>query len=358
VILRPEQLTSDRVTAVLRATGAATPHGFVTELGTAPVGNGKLGRCVRVTLRWSPAGAGPETVIGKFAAADDRTRTTGLASDSYRRELLFYRHLAPAVQISVPHCHAGEFDPASGDFGMLLSDAAPARPRDQLRGANLDDVALALEDVARLQAHFWGGAHLSGHEWLPVHDPASGRRRAAIYQVMAPRFVARFADRLSPEARAVVTGFVPLVRPWARAQRPPYTLVHGDLRLDNLLFDDRVGAVPLTVVDWQTVALGPGAEDAAYLVGGALSPSVRRARGEDLFAHYRRCIGRAGLSWDETACRRSYRIGALAGLHMTVVGAMLVAEDPASDVLFLSMAERHAAHASDLEALDVLARDD
>lgn len=352
MIPAPEQVTPTWLTGALRATAAAGAR--VTAVQSAPVGGGKLSRCVRLRLRWSPAGAGPATLIGKFAAADERTRRTGTDSDAYGRELLFYRRLAPTVPIRVPRCHLAEAAPGGGEFVLLLDDAAPARPRDQVRGATADDVALALGELARLQARFWGGAGLSGQDWLPVPGPAAGRRRAAAYRVTAEGFLARFGARLSPRARAVVAGFGTRVRRWAAAQQPPYTLLHGDFRLDNLLFGDDPGSAPLTVVDWQTVALGSGPNDAAYLVGGALPEDVRRDREEDLLRHYRRALATAGVRWAEAECRRAWRLGALAGLHMTVVGAMLVAADPASDAMFVSLAERHAAHVTDLEAFDVL----
>ncbi len=358
MIHSPEQVTPEWLTAALHRCGAGDRTARVTEVDITPVGAGRLSRCVRIRLRWSQPGAGPATVVGKFPAADDLTRRTGVLSDGYRRELLFYRRLAPAVRMSVPRCHLAEFEAATGDFVVLLSDAAPARSRDQLRGASPGDVAVALEELVHLQAPFWGGAGLAGHDWLPVHGPATGRRRAAIYQVTAQRFVDRFGSRLSPDARSVVLRFARLVRRWAGAQRPPYTLLHGDFRLDNLLFADGAEAAPLTVVDWQTVAIGPGPNDAAYLVGGALPVPVRRACEEELFQLYRRSLASAGISWGEAACRRSYRLGALAGLHMTVVGAMLVAGDVAGDAMFLSMAERHTTHVIDLEALDAIDADD
>lgn len=353
MIPAPERVTPAWLTEALRASGAAADGARVTDVAPAPVGGGKLARCLRLHLCWSPSGAGPETVIGKFAAADERTRRTGTDSDAYRRELLFYRRLAPAVPIRVPRCHLAEAA-GTGEFVLLLGDAAPARPRYQVRGAAPDDVALALGDLARLQARFWGGAGLSGQQWLPVPGPAADRRRAAAYRVTADGFLARFGARLSPRARAVVTGFAARVRRWAAAHQPPYTLLHGDFRLDNLLFGDTPGTAPLTVVDWQTVAVGPGPSDAAYLVGGALPVGVRRDREEELLRHYRGTLAAAGVCWGEAKCRRAWRLGALAGLHMTVVGAMLVAADAASDDMFVSLAERHAAHVTDLEAFDVL----
>jgi len=357
MISSAEQVTPGWLTAALHESGAAPRTAWITDVAGSPMGGGKLARCVRYRLDWSEPGAGPATVIGKFPADDDRTRSTGVGSGAYRRELLFYRHLAPLVKMSVPRCHLAEFDVPTGEFALVLSDAAPARTRDQTLGASPDDVAAALEELVLLQAPFWGGTGLSNQGWLPAPAPASARRTAAVYRLMAGGFVARFGSRLSAGALSVLERFAERDRRWAAADRPPYTLTHGDFRLDNLLFGAAADRVAVTVVDWQTVAVGPAVSDVAYLIGGALTVPVRRSCEDDLYQLYRRSLEAAGVSFDDARCHRDYRIKTLGGLHMTVVGAMLVAQDPASDAMFLSMAERHCAHVTDLEAFDVLDND-
>ena len=52
--------------------------------------------------------------------------------------------------------------------------------------------------------------------------------------------------------------------------------MHGDYRLDNLLFGED-GTV--TVLDWQTVSWGPPLVDASYFIGGCLpTPSAAATR--------------------------------------------------------------------------------
>ena len=57
-------------------------------------------------------------------------------------------------------------------------------------------------------------------------------------------------------------------------------LVHGDYRLDNMLFGTAGADRALTVVDWQTVSWGPALTDLAYFLGcaaaGAGSPRALR----------------------------------------------------------------------------------
>ena len=53
-------------------------------------------------------------------------------------------------------------------------------------------------------------------------------------------------------------------------------LVHGDYRLDNMLFGQPGADRALTVVDWQTVTWGPAMTDVAYFLGCALPSELRR----------------------------------------------------------------------------------
>ena len=63
-------------------------------------------------------------------------------------------------------------------------------------------------------------------------------------------------------------------------------LVHGDYRLDNMLFGRRGSRRDLTVVDWQTVSWGPAMTDVAYFIGCALRTEDRRAHYERTAAAY------------------------------------------------------------------------
>jgi aminoglycoside phosphotransferase (APT) family kinase protein len=133
------------------------------------------------------------------------------------------------------------------------------------------------------------------------------------------------------------------------------TIVHGDYRLDNLLFGGRDGAVPVAVVDWQTVATGPAMSDVAYFIGAGLLPGDRRAHEEALVRDHLdrlRAAGVEGYGWD--AGWEDYRRGTWSGLIMAVAASMLVERTERGDEMFLTMARRHARHALDLDAAALL----
>ena len=74
-----------------------------------------------------------------------------------------------------------------------------------------------------------------------------------------------------------------------------------------------------TVVDWQTLGLGPAMRDAAYFIGGALPVEERRAHEESLLRAYHDELlaqGVAGFSWEQ--CWEEYRRQCFLLLVMTI----------------------------------------
>jgi hypothetical protein len=138
---------------------------------------------------------------------------------------------------------------------------------------------------------------------------------------------------------------------WLEDRRPPYGLVHGDFRLDNLLFGEPGSPRRLTVVDWQTVSWGAAMADAAYFIGGGLPLEDRRAHERRLFGEYFDALHAGGVEGiDEEQCWDEYRRHTLAGVVMAIVAPMLVERTERGDAMFMTMLARHSQHALDLGA--------
>ena len=130
-------------------------------------------------------------------------------------------------------------------------------------------------------------------------------------------------------------------------------LVHGDYRLDNMLFGRRGSRRDLTVVDWQTVGWGPAMTDVSYFIGCALPVEDRRNHYEDLLRAYHEGLGPDSPVTLEDV-REGVRHQSFAGVMMAVVSAMLVERTERGDEMFLTMLERHSSHVLDTGALDIL----
>ncbi len=130
-------------------------------------------------------------------------------------------------------------------------------------------------------------------------------------------------------------------------------LVHGDYRLDNMLFGTDGADRPLTVVDWQTVSWGPALTDLSYFLGTALPAPQRREHYDALLRAYHEALGPgAPLSLAEVA--EGVRRQSFFGVMMAIVSSMLVERTDRGDQMFMTMLQRHCDHVLDTDALAIL----
>jgi hypothetical protein len=353
-VWRPEDLSPEWLTATLVDAGELA-GGAVRALSVEPVGTGQMGDSYRVNLELDPPTAhGPSSLVGKFTAADELSRNTGVSMRTAEVEVRFYQEIAPTLGARIPHCFHGHVDPTTARFVLLLEDLAPRIPGDQVSGCSVEEAGLALRELAEVHAPRWGHPSLEHVEWLNRSDDASLDTLSAVFPLLYDAFVERYGDRLDDTTTRVGAAFFPRIAAYLHDRRGPLTVQHADFRVDNLLFGapgDRVA-----IVDWQTVTLGQGAADVSYFLGGSLPVEDRRRHEQDLVHQYADALESAGVEgyafgdlWHD------YRRHAYSGLVMAVGASMMVTRTERGDDMFLAMARRHAAHIVDMESEALLA---
>lgn len=347
----PDQLTPEWLTAVLRSSGAVGEEAKIASFEHTRIGTGKLGDNIRFELEWAGDAEGaPASIVGKFASMDPTSRQAGLMTGIYVREIRFFQELADRVKMRIPRHHYADIDMETGAFAVIMEDIRPARQGSQVDACDVDEAAVAMEQLALLHGSMWDSPDLEGREWLGKRSENGGEALAAIYEGMVSMFLTQYEGRLSDAAALAAERFTPLVGAWlCTDEGKPLTLLHGDYRLENMLFGDGPGAPPLTTVDWQTVGVGAGPSDAAYFLGAGLHTEDRRTHERELLEIYREGLVAQGIELGADDCWAAYRANAFAGLHMAVVASVLVGRTEHGDEMFLAMAERHSAHVEDLE---------
>ena len=130
-------------------------------------------------------------------------------------------------------------------------------------------------------------------------------------------------------------------------------LVHGDYRLDNMLFGAAGADRALTVVDWQTVSWGPALTDLAYFVGCALRTPDRREHYDTLLRAYHEALG-TGAPISLADVVEGVRRQSFFGVMMAIVSSMLVERTERGDQMFMTMLQRNCDHVLDTDALATL----
>ncbi len=346
--------------ALARTVGDVDAPWLAAALGTGPVrsvsveavGTGQMSQTYRVRLEYEdPEQAGPSSVIVKLASADQTSRSTGVGLGIYEREIRFYQELAPRIGGPLAACHLARFDPEAGWFTLVLEDLAPAVQGNQIAGCGVDQARLGVRELARLHAPVFGDPRLEESEWLNRPSPVN---QALVTQLL-DGFLDRYSPRIADQHRSVCQRLVASLDGWMADRRPPLGLVHGDFRLDNLLFDDPDSARPLIAVDWQTVGWGDAMTDVSYFLGGGLLVTDRREHERVLVGEYHSALeahGVRGFTWEQ--CWDGYRRQAFGGVLMAIVASMLVLRTERGDDMFMTTLARHAQHALDLDALELL----
>lgn len=343
--MSPDEMSRDWIAGLFGETGDRL-RGFTAK----PIGTGQMCLSFRLALDWADVVNAPATIVAKCPATDEASRHVAALTGTYIKEVSWYRHFAEGSGVAAPRCYHADIADNEVDFILILSDLAPAVQGDQLAGRDLAGLHATIDAAAALHALRWGSEELGDHSWL-VRD------NKPVIRQLFPQFYAGFLDRyqgrLAPEVLALGAGIVERLERFLEREPDVPTLVHGDMRIDNILFSP--DGTKSWLVDWQTLAKGSGASDLAYLIGTSIAdPDERAAADRPAFDLWISALKRRGISPDEQALWREYRIGALSGYFMAVFASMSVARTERGDEMFAVMAERPARQALALGSLDLL----
>ncbi len=363
-----EELTPEFLTGALRE-GGSLAEATVTEVETEVlgVGQGFIGDVARLTLRYDrDEASAPRTLIVKLPTSTDQNRGLGNLGGMYEREIRFYRELRGEIGIRTPAYYYSAMDETAGAryansitrfidrlpgillrlllrfftwlaalnkrrFLIMLEDMAPARLGDQVAGCSSEDAAVALRDLARLHAQFWNDPRLEELWWIIPLDLAPNIFRHFIDQGREP-FLAQYADRLTPAAREKLAWLecndLELMR---RMGGPPFTIVHGDFRLDNMFFDakerEQGGGDEIVLFDWQGPGRGLGAFDVAYFLSASLPLGTPPEAEQSMMRLYHDELAGLGVKdypWEQF--ERDYRLSMLLMLERIAAAAADIIE--------------------------------
>ena len=341
---RPDDLTADWLSDTLGT-------GRVGTFTVDRIGTGQMSECYRVGLTYAQ-GTGPASVVLKVAASDPMSRQTGQALGLYEREVRFYADVAPRLGGPIAHCYHASYQPESGMFTLVLDDAAPAEVGDEIRGATIEDAKIALTQLGRLHAPLIGTDTLAEAAWLHRETPMNQALITGLFNGFVDRYGSSIAPRQQLVCQRLVDSFDAYLAEESTSEGIK-GLVHGDYRLDNMLFGGPGSLRDLTVVDWQTVTWGPALTDVAYFLGCALQTEDRRVHYDELLGAYCEGLGPNSPITAEQV-RDGVRRQSFFGVMMAIVSSMLVERTERGDQMFLTMLDRHSSHVLDTGALDVL----
>ena len=332
--VQPHEVTNEWLTGRLRAAGVLGEDRSVTEITVTPIGDGLglLGMVVRMELGYDDGAgeAGPASVVVKFAHPVAANRAIAMNTRMYEREVTFFNEIAQVVDVPMPQCYAAEVDTSTGENIVVLEDMRHYAAADQVKGCTADEARLIIDAVLPLHARFWGDTQQDVLRTAMRVDTEYVGGFSPGVEATWQRCAEQFGYCITPDVLATLDRYIAYVRPLhkvmgARTQ----TLVHGDVRLDNVMFgaDDQH---PVVLIDWQAVMVSNPMQDVAYLLSQNLTIEDRRAHEDELVRYYfeqLRSLGVVGYTLDE--CWDDYDVGVLYLLsYPLIIGG---AFDPANE---------------------------
>ena len=358
--ISPAHLTPSWLTERLRASGIIS-QARVVSLTLEPIGEGvgMLAVISRVTPVYDRDEPGaPRTLIAKCATPNEGNRAVAAAFHVYEREALFLRDVSSHTSMPIPAVYGVDIDVASGEFILLMEDLGAYRTGDQVAGCGPDDAKLVLDAAAPLHAAFWGRTDDPLLAFAPRIDGDMQREGMsggciAGWETCMERF-GHVVPAAIHEARERYTAAIHDLH--RRMGAAPQTLVHGDLRLDNVMFGSGAEQRPAVVLDWQGVIVSCAAQDVAYLLTQNLTTEDRRTHEHDLLGHYHaRLVDEGVTGYPFEQFEADYHLAALyLFVYAVVIGGTL---DPSNErgMAFMSqLIERACAAIVDHDLLSLI----
>ena len=335
------EVTTEWLSEVL---GADVAGHQPTQIGQ---GVGIMGDIYRVAVSYRSSGEGkPDSVVVKLPSSFEENREQGVALGMFEAEVRFYNELAGQVPAGLPTVYHAQIQPGTADFVIVMEDLSAFTMVDQIEGMSVDQAHAAVRVLAGVHATWWNKAtDASDLAWIPSMVSERIAMLDQLFPQIFPEFAEKFGPVLPPGGLEIYEQFTGnyLKINTRVAERSPWTLVHQDFRVENLLFGDTTSGT-VAIIDWQGIGRGPGAYDLGYLLGGSIDSALRRSHEADLIRTYHDALLEHGVSgYTLEALQDDYSHAHLQGglaTSMLTGGAMDLSNERGTQ-LIATMASRH-----------------
>lgn len=346
------EISPEWLTASLQAEGLL-PNNHVVGARVEAVGAeaGFLSLVGRVQVDYSePESDAPSTFIVKLQPTSANESEHEQRLHAFTREIRFYREVAPTAPLRLAKIYGTpEQTPHAA---LIMEDLSFARMGDQVVGMHTDQVKVTARTIARLHARYWNNEAVAALDWMPEED---GFDRDFADQW--PHFEDMYDSFLPSEAKELgqqlCTRMPEVTR---RISTRPKTIVHQDLRADNMAFFDGPAGEEVVIFDWQVAVRSIGGFDIARLLGGSEPPEERAGHQFEVLRAWHDALRDGGVrdyTWEDAIY--DFRLGALSVLCMPV---HFCADPPPhgsrTEALFRAIATRLFRSALETEAIRAL----
>ena len=272
----------------------------------------------------------------------------------YESEINFYNLLADRIPMRTPQIYLAQFDPTNGRVLAIMESFKGWHSPDQLTGATLDELTIAVDHLAGLTATFWNASLHEAYGWLNHPRSDTYAPIPAHYAASVDAFLERFSEALpasaTQAAQVISRHFAALMEELAQGHQ---ALAHGDYRVENLFYGPED---EFAVIDWQLMLTTRVGFDLAYLLSTNVDSVLRRGAEGELMDRYFDGLASHGIQdYSRAQLESDYRLALLDISRIPVIGgASCDMSNPRNVALFSAIGSRLFQAVEDWDALDLL----
>lgn len=272
-------------------------------------GRGFLSQTSKVELHFEDPGSStvPKSVIVKLQPTSGLYQATANELHAFLREVSFYRDVAPTAPVRLPEIYFA--DATTGAGALVMEDLGFLASGDQVLGIEHSQAITTAREIAKIHAAYWNSPKLDSLDWAPVRDHFNSDHYAEHW----PRFAKAYGTVIGAEALSIGAKVAHNLD-WLEekiASRPT-SIIHGDLRADNLMFSRESSGNEVVILDWQLVTKNLGTIDIARLLGGSEPILQRQGHQMEIVHAWYGALLEAGITdYSRSEAEDDFRLGIL-----------------------------------------------
>lgn len=318
------------LTSVLKEKGLLKSEVLNVGIESIGAGVGLMSELGRLTIDYADTEKLPSSIVAKCAAQNEN-REIAKILDYYHREANFYNYLSNDCPLTVPDSYFTAVDSDTYDCIFLMEDLGDHAPGDQLEGCTREEAEHSIKKIAEMHGKWWNKPEAYPWAYDSVCDAELVKLGDWIYKPGLEPTIENFSEYISTDMqktmRAVGTHYQQIFQKLSASHR---TFIHGDYRLDNIVYRKVDGKIDSTVIDWQLSGMAPSMWDLAYFMCQSLKVDLCREVERDLVRLYHDSLMEAGVKdYSHEQCWNDYRIWILFCLiyPVAVCGTLDLAND-------------------------------
>jgi Ecdysteroid kinase-like family len=279
-------------------------------------GRGFLSQTFKVELDYASANVdgAPKSVVVKMQPTSGLYQAKANELHAFLREVSFYRDIAPKAPIRLPKIYFAET--AAGAGAIVMEDLGFLSGGDQIQGLEHSQAIATAREIGKIHAAYWNSSDLDLFDWAPKRDHYNSDHYAETW----PDFAKTYGTKIGAEALSIGARAAKHID-WLEEKiaSRPISIIHGDLRADNLLFNRGDTGDEVVILDWQLVAKNMATIDIARLLGGSEPVLERRGHQMEIAHAWYGSLMEAGITdYSRKEAEDDFRLGILHCLQIPV----------------------------------------